>query len=142
MLESLGYEAGVPGLPPHEEVVQLMAEPRELERAVEQAVIRCMSDNGMVIDTLKIARAAIAECFRWRPIEEAVLDGREVLLTVKKRAGVSGKMLVGHYMPGGHCIEGHPPIERGWHFWDGRMFDLAAEPTHYLPLAPPPEDAP
>jgi len=47
-------------------------------------------------------------------------------------------MLVGHYMPGGHCIEDHPAIDRGWYFWNGRMFDLASVPTHWMPLPPLP----
>jgi hypothetical protein len=73
----------------------------------------------------------------WRPIATAPKDGREVLLRVKMRAGISGKCLVGHWMPGGHCIEDHPPIAEGWYFWNGCFFDVASEPTHWTPL---PED--
>jgi hypothetical protein len=69
----------------------------------------------------------------WQPIETAPKKG-EVLLKVKLRAGVPGKCLVGHWMPGGHCIEDHPPIDAGWYFWNGGMFDRAAEPTHWAPL--------
>ena len=69
----------------------------------------------------------------WQPIETAPKNGSEVLLRVKR-----GKCLVGHYMPGGHCIEDHPPIAPGWYFWDGRMFDQASEPTHWMPLPAPP----
>lgn len=75
----------------------------------------------------------------WQPIETAPKDGTEVLLLVERRAGVPGKMLVGHYQPGGHCIEDHPPIDQGWYFWNGRMFDLASKPTHWASL---PEDLP
>lgn len=75
----------------------------------------------------------------WQPIETVPKDGSEVLLTVKQRANIPWKQLVGHYMPGGHCIENHPPIAAGWYFWNGCMFDKAAEPTHWMPLpaAPP-----
>jgi hypothetical protein len=74
----------------------------------------------------------------WRPIQSAPKDGTEVLLAVKLRAGVPGKLLVGHYMPGGHCIEDHPAIDAGWYFWNGCMFDKAAKPTHWMPLPEPP----
>lgn len=70
----------------------------------------------------------------WMPIETAPKDGDEVLLRVKNRAGIPGCQVVGHYMLGGHCIEDHPPIARGWYFWNGRMFDEACEPTHWMPL--------
>jgi len=69
----------------------------------------------------------------WQPIETAPKKG-EVLLKVKLRAGVPGKCLVGHWMSGGHCIEDHPPIDAGWYFWNGGMFDRAAEPTHWAQL--------
>lgn len=75
----------------------------------------------------------------WQPIETAPKDGSEVLLVVKMRAGIPHKQLVGHYMRGGHCIDGHPPIGAGWYFWNGCMFDEAAEPTHWMPLPLPPK---
>lgn len=74
----------------------------------------------------------------WRPMKAAPRDGTEVLLVVKLRAGVSGRMLVGHWMEGGHCIEDHPPIEAGWYFWNGCMFDRASKPLHWMPLPPSP----
>ena len=67
-------------------------------------------------------------------METAPRDGTEVLLKVESRAGISGKCLVGHWMPGGHCIEDHPEIAAGWYFWNGRMFDKASKPTHWMPL--------
>lgn len=70
----------------------------------------------------------------WSPIDTAPKDGSEVLLAVRLRAGISGRLLVGHWMCGGHCIEDHPAIEAGWYFWNGLMFDRAAEPTHWMPL--------
>lgn len=75
-----------------------------------------------------------AEPTGWQPIETAPKNGREVLLAVKSRAGIPGCCLVGHYQRGGHCIEDHPPIDEGWYFWNGLMFDRAAEPTHWMPL--------
>ena len=71
---------------------------------------------------------------KWNPIETVPKDGREVILKVKIRAGIPGKCLIGHFMPGGHCIEDHPPIEAGWYFWNGYMFDKAAEPIEWMPL--------
>lgn len=68
------------------------------------------------------------------PMDSAPLDGTEVLLRVKRRAGIPGKFLVGHYMPGGHCIEDHPAIAAGWYFWNGCMFDAASEPEGWMPL--------
>lgn len=68
------------------------------------------------------------------PMDTAPKDGREVVLQVKLRAGIRGKYLVGHYMPGGHCIADHPPIEGGWYFWNGCMFDRAAEPVGWMPI--------
>lgn len=69
----------------------------------------------------------------WQPIESAPRDGREVILAVEMRAGIPHGILVGHYMEGG-CFDDHPPIAGGWYFWNGRMFDQAAKPTHWLPL--------
>ena len=70
----------------------------------------------------------------WQPIETVPLDGREVLLKVEYRAGIPGKCLVGHYMRGGHYIEDHPPIDQGWYFWNGRMFDTASKPIAWMSL--------
>lgn len=70
----------------------------------------------------------------FQSMDLAPRDGTEVLLKVESRAGVSGCMLVGHYMPGGHCIEDHPPIDSGWYFWNGCMFDKASKPIAWAPL--------
>ncbi len=75
----------------------------------------------------------------WQPIATAPKDGTEVLLKVRSRAGASRKCLVGHYMRGGLCIEDHPPIQEGWYFWNGFMFDVAAEPLEWQPLPQAPE---
>lgn len=74
-----------------------------------------------------------------QPMETAPLDGTEVILRVKSRAGMPHKYLVGHFMQGGHCIADHPAIARGWYFWNGCMFDSAAEPEGWMAL---PSDKP
>lgn len=70
----------------------------------------------------------------WQSMNNAPRDGTEVLLAVESRAGMPGRMLVGHYMLGGHCIEDHPPIDAGWYFWNGCMFDKASRPLAWMPL--------
>lgn len=70
----------------------------------------------------------------WRPMKSAPRDGTEVLLLVERRAGEPGKCLVGHWTPGGHCIEDFPPIDAGWDLWNGCMFDLASKPLAWMPL--------
>ena len=70
----------------------------------------------------------------WQPMDSAPRDGTEVLLQVEWRAGIPGKHLAGHYMPGGHCIEDHPAIDEGWYFWTGGMFDLASRPIAWMPI--------
>ena len=79
---------------------------------------------------------ALREAVTWRAMDTAPKDGSEVLLTVELRAGMRGRMLVGHFMPGGHCIEDHPPIDRGWYFWNGSRFDGPAKPIGWRPLPP------
>ena len=92
--------------------------------------------------TLARPRAEPTESIEgWRPIETAAKDGgKEVLLRVKMRAGIPGGLLVGHWMDGGFTVgDDHPAIAGGWYFWNGRMFDKASEPTHWMPLPSPPE---
>lgn len=95
--------------------------------AVCESVFHSTEDH--VGDTKQDAVAVL-----WRSMSTAPKDGREVLLKVKYRAGIPGQCLVGHYMPGGYCIEDHPSIREGWYFWNGCMFDQAAEPTHWMPI--------
>ena len=71
------------------------------------------------------ARAAIAECFKWRPIETAPKDGTPII-----------------YFDGRHCIgeafwqdkDEHPPA-----WWDEANTE-EVEPTHWMPLPNPPEE--
>lgn len=85
-------------------------------------------------------RSAPSAGSAWREISTAPKDGSDVLLVVELRAGIKGRMLVGHYMPGGHCIEDHPAIDEGWYFWNGSMFDKASRPTHWMPLPKTPNE--
>lgn len=71
---------------------------------------------------------------KWQPICTAPKDGTEILLRVNTPDGVPGNYLVGHYQPGGNCIDDHPPIDRGWYFFNGTQFNLASNPTHWMPL--------
>lgn len=71
---------------------------------------------------------------KFQSMDSAPRDGTEVLLKVEILAGIRGKFLVGHYMPGGHCIEDHPAIDSGWYFWNGCMFDKASKPLEWAPL--------
>lgn len=77
---------------------------------------------------------SVARTAFWQTMDTAPRDGREVLLVVERRAGIEHGMLVGHYMPGGHCIEDHPAIDDGWYFWNGCMFDRASKPLLWMPL--------
>jgi len=86
------------------------------------------------IDTLKL----IAEVKRlagtgWQPMKTAPRD-RECLVLVKRRPNDAGKLVIAHYMPGGHCIEDHPPIDEGWYFDTGRMFDKVWKAVAWMPL--------
>ena len=70
----------------------------------------------------------------WKAMDTAPRDGTEVLLAVELRAGIHGRCLVGHWMPGGHCSEDHPPIAAGLYFWNGCMFDKASKPLFWMPI--------
>ena len=71
---------------------------------------------------------------QWQPMDSVPKDGTEILLKVEFRANISGKCLVGHYMPEGSYCDEHPPIAEGWYFWNGYMFDKASKPTHWMKL--------
>lgn len=62
----------------------------------------------------------------WHPMETAPKDGTEVILR-----NVSWNRALAHYMPGGHCIEDHPPIDAGWYFWNGRIHDVFTSPVQW-----------
>lgn len=71
----------------------------------------------------------------WQPIASAPKDGTEIILKVKSRAGIPKKFLIGHWASG--CND-YQAIKGGWYFWNGCLFDDAAEPLEWLPL---PEDS-
>ena len=101
---------------------------------LDRAGVVRVSERQSVTDRVYMLKQQNERLQEWQPIETAPKDGSEVLLAVEVRAGVPHCLLVGHYMPGGHCIEDHPPIDRGWYFWNGCMFDKAAKPTHWMEL--------
>lgn len=84
----------------------------------------------------------VVEREEWRPMGTAPKDGTEVLLVVERRAGMAECCLVGHWMPGGHCIEDHPPIAEGWYYWYGNFFNLAEKPLYWMPLPSVPSQEP
>lgn len=47
----------------------------------------------------------------------------------------NGHKVLAHWQPGGHCIEDHPPIDRGWYYWNGREFDVFRNPTAWMPVS-------
>ena len=113
--------------------------PEERAAAIAHLTERdTFTTRDLAIERAVVSKLRAPVATDWRSMDTAPLDGREVLLQVELRAGMPGRCLVGHYMPGGHCIEDHPPIAQGWYFWDGREFDLASKPTGWLPL--PPDD--
>lgn len=99
-------------------------------------LIKLLSQNTSDVINKRITELLLSNIpsAKWHTIDSAPKDGTEVLLAVEMRAGIPKGVLVGHYMGGGHCIEGHPPISAGWYFWNGCMFDEAAKPTHWSPL--------
>ena len=70
-----------------------------------------------------------AKRFTWQPMDTAPRNGTEVLLAVK-----GGQVVVAHWMPGGHCIEDHPPIAQGWYYFNGSYFRDSAQPLFWMPL--------
>ena len=120
-------------------------EPTELERAVARAICRSAGfDPDDLVEPDEVsgwefhlpqARAAIAECFRWRPIEEAPFTEYEdgpcsdwFLLSVPDEHGavaVVGSMDAGTW------------LER---MSDRSCQDMDNPPTRYMPLPPPPDE--
>lgn len=113
-----------------------MSRLKDIKKSLARVTIK--DDGGS--ELIKDVRWAVSEIERlqaittWHPMSTAPKTGEEVLLCVETRAGMDGKMLVGHFMPGGHCIDDHPPISEGWYFWNGCMFDKAAKPTCWMAL--------
>lgn len=123
-------------------------EPTELERAVELAIeakLHIGAHPWPEIHGIKeAARAAIAECFKWRPIAEAPKDGTSILVT---RLGADigpdpmeiTKWCIMEECPRFEHVEGDLyrkiAVEPSM-FWDGN----GHRATHWMPLPPPPED--
>lgn len=112
------------------------------ERLTELADTLDACEWNHPLGSAEVCREAAKEIERlngWQPMKTAPRDGTEVLLRVAYRAGIPGKCLVGHWMPGGHCIGDHPPIDEGWYFWNGYMFDKASKPIAWLLIPESPE---
>lgn len=103
------------------------------------AAARALLGEADFLDSVAARLSGMAAVPQWQSMESAPRDGREVLLAVKFRAGIPHGLLVAHYMGGGYCIEDHPAIAAGWYFWNGCMFDRAAEPTAWMPLPAHPD---
>lgn len=85
-------------------------------------------------DEWQVKRDKLLLNAKWQSMDKAPRDGTEIVLRVTNRAGIQGKCLVGHWMPGGHCIEDHPAIDEGWYFWNGCIFDKTSKPLEWTPL--------
>jgi hypothetical protein len=95
--------------------------------------------NDLNPKTNAVIREAIDKTLpKWISVEDEVppKDGSEVILRVR-RAGIEGSV-VAHWMPGGHCIQDHPPIDEGWYWWNKSYFDISPNPTHWMRLPEPP----
>ncbi len=101
------------------------------EHGLAQPGLFANGERGEVLDYSEI-HDFVRELWSINPMATAPKDGREVLLKVVMRAGIPNKWLVGHYMQGGHCIKDHPPIDQGWYFFNGCMFDKASEPIGWM----------
>jgi len=99
------------------------------------ATARCADVNQLRADNARLRD--VLRAVEWRSIETAPKDGTNVLICCTK-PHIGTRMVVAHYMPGGHCIEDHPPIDEGWYYNRGSMFDLFVYPTHWMPLPEPP----
>lgn len=84
----------------------------------------------------RLIREVIQYRTTWQSIETAPKDGTEVLVRCSNRAGLAGTV-VAHYMA--VAPEDHPPIDCGWYYWNGGMFNTVAKPTHWRPLPPFPD---
>lgn len=63
----------------------------------------------------------------WHDMSTAPKDGTEIILENANYCRV-----LAHWMPGGHCIDDHPPIDRGWYFFDGNQFAVFKEPKRWM----------
>ena len=92
---------------------------------VERVAITITADENTESTNMTRTRIAIAERFKWRPIEHAPKDGTPII-----------------YFDGRHCIgeafwqdkDEHPPA-----WWDEANTE-EVEPTHWIPLPEPPEE--
>lgn len=58
----------------------------------------------------------------WQPMSTAPRDG-----TMLDLRFVHGRSVVGHWLPGGHCIEDHQPVAAGWYYWERTYWNSVAE---------------
>lgn len=84
-------------------------------------------------------RAPVAEqqTAQWQPISTAPKDGGEVILR-----NANWNRVLAHWMPGGHCIEDHPPIDAGWYYWSGNSYNIFDKPLHWMPIHAGPTASP
>lgn len=95
----------------------------------------CLTKQQTEIDTLRAQLVLLLAAQKFRPMSQAPKDGTEIIIKVKSRAGIPKKFLIGHWASG--CND-YQAIKGGWYFWNGCLFDDAAEPLEWLPL---PEDS-
>jgi hypothetical protein len=79
----------------------------------------------------------------WQPIETAPKGKGEILVIANLHSRDMDRHVAHlvHWMPSGHCIEDHPPIEGGWYRWNGCEF-VTCSPIWWMPLPSPPGEKP
>lgn len=123
---------------------------QELQDLAHQ--LRCDKNDGAAHVVLRASDALteLQHRSRWRcmstlPMVNGEPRHGEFLIRFKQpatyRRAERVRVVVAHWMPGGHCIEDHPPIARGWYYDNGgEVIQFATEtPMDWAPL---PEEVP
>ena len=111
-------------------------EPTELNHAMNEirsSVVHLLMEAGLdAMDAGRFADRIVRECLRWRPIEEAPKIESILLWLPDADRG----------LPGCEVGQDWGEDDRCWWTNGGPNAgeDVYYEPTHYMPLPPPPQD--